>query len=286
MNTEVDLHHPYIQQLDAIEEKDVVVIDNVTALPSYVEAVISPHMLIVACHRGYVITKEMPDDTFMAHDVAILPPDQIVMAQKASDDYLATIVYISRNFSAQLSQKDIFPRYQTRFRRKPATHLTDEQFSSVLDAISLIRTISKSQSAYRKEMLGNLVCILLNLVGEYHVANYPDQAMPSGHELIFNRFCEALVKHHCESHEMAFYARICCLSPKHFSEVIKLESGLSANEWISTYITIRAKDMLNSHKEYTIQQISQKLGFSEQSAFARFFKKHTGMTPLEYRKRG
>ena len=284
MNAKVDPHHPYFQQLDTIEENDVMVIDNVTTLPMYGEAVISPDMLIIACHRGYVINMDMPDETFRAHDVAILPPDQIVMSQNASDDYLATIVFISRKFIDQLSHKDIYPHYQPRFRRKPATHLTDEQFTNVLNAISLIRTISKSQSTHRKDMLGNLVCILLNLVGEYHVANYPDQAMPSGRELIFNRFCEALVKHHCESHEMAFYARICCLSPKHFSEVIKLESGLSANEWISTYITIRAKDMLNSHKEYTIQQISQKLGFSEQSAFARFFKKHTGMTPSEYRK--
>jgi AraC-like DNA-binding protein len=84
---------------------------------------------------------------------------------------------------------------------------------------------------------------------------------------------------------MAFYARICCLSPKHFSEIIKKDTGICPKGWITNFLTARAKVLLDSREDHTIQQISNLLGFGEQSSFARFFKKETGMTPKEYRSR-
>jgi AraC-like DNA-binding protein len=33
----------------------------------------------------------------------------------------------------------------------------------------------------------------------------------------------------------------------------------------------------------TIQQIAEMMSFSDQSSFGKFFKKHTGMSPLKYR---
>lgn len=37
------------------------------------------------------------------------------------------------------------------------------------------------------------------------------------------------------------------------------------------------------YSNMSIQDISYELNFPDQSFFARYFKKHTGMTPLEYR---
>ena len=41
--------------------------------------------------------------------------------------------------------------------------------------------------------------------------------------------------------------------------------------------------MLRHHPELTIQQISNQLGFSEQTSFSRYFKAHAGMSPKQYR---
>jgi len=59
----------------------------------------------------------------------------------------------------------------------------------------------------------------------------------------------------------------------------------SPKEWITNFLTARAKSLLDSREDHTVQQISNLLGFGEQSSFARFFKKETGMTPKEYRSR-
>ena len=35
--------------------------------------------------------------------------------------------------------------------------------------------------------------------------------------------------------------------------------------------------------DLTIQQVAEKMSFSDQSSFGKFFKKHTGMSPMKYR---
>ena len=285
MEIDINPHHPYIRAAETIAKQEVMVIDNVTGTPVYGDSYIAPDMLIIICHQGTLWNKDMPDPLLGVHDIGVLLPDQIIAAKEASADYQATMIAISRRFYNRLQHSYPYTRYAPRYRRNPATHLTDKQYDSLLNAIGLLRTLTQLDSPHRPEMLTNLLSIILNVIGEYYVSNHPDNYTLSPNELLFNRFYDALIRHHSESHEMAFYAHLCCLSPKHFSEVIKRETGTSAAEWISTYITTRAKTLLDSRKDYTIQQISLKLGFTEQASFARFFKNQTGMTPSEFRDR-
>ena len=37
--------------------------------------------------------------------------------------------------------------------------------------------------------------------------------------------------------------------------------------------------------ELTIQQIAEELSFSDQSSFGKFFKRHSGVSPLKYRQK-
>jgi AraC-like DNA-binding protein len=42
--------------------------------------------------------------------------------------------------------------------------------------------------------------------------------------------------------------------------------------------------MLLQHPDYSVQQVSLMLNFPDQSAFGKFFKKETGLSPTAYRK--
>ena len=92
-----------------------------------------------------------------------------------------------------------------------------------------------------------------------------------------------LVAHHCESREVRFYARLLCLSPKYFGTIIKQETGVSAGEWIARYVVIRAKTLLRHRPDLTIQQIYQRLGFTDAATFSRYFKATAGMSAKAYR---
>ncbi len=276
-----DPSHPYIQHLKDIDEHDVLVIDNIARPPLVGEAYIANNLLIIVCHQGAIINDEVQEFALRTHDVSILMPDQIALPKEVTPDLCCTNIAISRKFYKRLLHQYPYKRYASFYRRRPPCLLNEQQFDNVLDAVNLIRTVSCSDFQYRQEYLANLLCILLSMLGEYHTTNYGDET--PGTETIFNRFYELLIKFHCESHEMAFYASKCCLSPKYFSELIYRETGIKAKEWISTYVTVRAKTLLTSRKDMTVQQISLFLGFSEQTSFCRFFKSNTGMSPTEYR---
>ena len=63
---------------------------------------------------------------------------------------------------------------------------------------------------------------------------------------------------------------------------MKSLSGKTATQWISDAL-IRESEILLRNPEFTIQQISDQLNFSDQSAFGKFFKKHKKMSPLSFR---
>lgn len=79
-----------------------------------------------------------------------------------------------------------------------------------------------------------------------------------------------------------YFADKVCLSPNYFGDLIKKESGKTAQEHIQSKIIDLAKDkMLGSDK--TVSQIAYELGFQYSQHFSRLFKKLTGYTPMEYR---
>ena len=75
-----------------------------------------------------------------------------------------------------------------------------------------------------------------------------------------------------------------CLSPNYFGDLIKKETGRTAQEHIQLRLVGLAKELLLSPKR-TISQVSYELGFQYPQHFTRLFKKITGMTPNEYRER-
>jgi len=100
---------------------------------------------------------------------------------------------------------------------------------------------------------------------------------------IFIKFRSLLVKEFWRHRAVGFYADKLNVSSKYFSETIKKQTGKTAGEWIDNAVLLEAKVLLQDI-DLSIAQISDKLNFSDQSVFGKFFKTHTGISPIEYRK--
>ena len=84
---------------------------------------------------------------------------------------------------------------------------------------------------------------------------------------------------------VVYFANRLCISPKHLSMVVKKVSGRTASDWIDEYVVLEAKQMLRT-TTLTVQEVSRELNFANQSFFGKYFKKHVGMSPSEYRQQG
>ena len=81
---------------------------------------------------------------------------------------------------------------------------------------------------------------------------------------------------------VAYFADKLCLSTGYFGDLIKKETGMTAQRYIQNkIIDLSKRDLLGSDK--SIAEIAYSLGFDYPQHFTRLFKKQTGLSPTEYR---
>lgn len=82
-----------------------------------------------------------------------------------------------------------------------------------------------------------------------------------------------------------YFADKICLSPNYFGDLVKKETGKSAQEYIQLKMIDAAKESLLD-PDKTIGQVAGELGFQYPQHFVRFFRRYAGCTPNQYRTRG
>ena len=101
---------------------------------------------------------------------------------------------------------------------------------------------------------------------------------------LFSKFIGS-VYNNCRKHRtVAFYARQQNLSTGRFSAVVREVSGKSPMQWIELFTMTKIRRLL-SNTDASIKEITDSMGFPDQSTFGRYFKSREGMSPSEYRAR-
>lgn len=102
-------------------------------------------------------------------------------------------------------------------------------------------------------------------------------------ELVLN-FLKLLDANFKQQRSVQFYADALCVTSGHLTKILKEVSGKTTGELIEKSVIIEARVLL-ADPSLTIAQIAEELQFSDQSAFGKSFKKNTGLSPSEYRRR-
>ncbi len=81
-------------------------------------------------------------------------------------------------------------------------------------------------------------------------------------------------------------AKMLSIPPQHLSRIINERLNQNFVDFINSYRVGEAKKLLvaPSRKHYSILAIAEEVGFNSKSSFNLVFKKHTSMTPSEFRK--
>lgn len=97
------------------------------------------------------------------------------------------------------------------------------------------------------------------------------------------RFKKLVGQHFIKIRNVAEYAAKLGVTAKHLGKNIKEETGATASSFIDEMLMMEIKALLR-HSDLSISEIADHLDFSDHSHFTTFFKKHKGVTPLQYRK--
>lgn len=268
-----------------LEEQGVVVLDKIRHIPTLCEPFLS-HNLVLVLNLGGTAKVEYDTEPidFLKDDIFVLMPNHTVNILEVSDNLKAMTVIISKE-RFELMKHNYPDGYQENlhYHWRAHIHLNESQADDILSLFRVLHSICWSDNSHKKYLFHYLLESTFMLLQEYRVANGVATREPSPSEMILANFMDAIMKHYADSREVRYYASIFCLSPKHFSAIIKHQSGKNASDWISDYVIVQAKALLRYQRHLSIQQISQRLGFPDQAAFARYFKTNTGMSAREFR---
>ncbi|MEN5086168.1 helix-turn-helix domain-containing protein [Sphingobacterium faecium] len=101
---------------------------------------------------------------------------------------------------------------------------------------------------------------------------------------LYERFSQLVQKHGLTEREVRFYSDKLSITPKYLNYICKVNTRITASEWIQRYVKERII-LLLKNKNLNISEIADEMNFSSRSFFTRYVKKLLGTTPKEYRER-
>ncbi|NOT91901.1 helix-turn-helix domain-containing protein [Ferruginibacter sp.] len=174
------------------------------------------------------------------------------------------------------------------YQSNEALHLSEREKRIVLDCFSKIEyELEHAIDKHSKKLLVDNIELLLN----YCIRFYDRQFITRDkvHQGILEKF-ETLLSNYFQTDKpqtiglpsVADCAKEMNLSAGYFGDLIKKETGQSAQEYIQAKVINVAKERIYN-VEKSISEVAYELGFKYPQHFTRLFKQKTGMTPYEYR---
>ncbi len=218
---------------------------------------------------------------FEAPELVYLGPNGLVQFQGITTDAVGIGLSISNEFMALLIGNNIPRAFDGRqrdfhFRLQPQDlAFLDHMHQLIYESLQLPNTNLQSTM--------QLISAFLWYVDGLWSSHEDEERMAQSREQrLFADFMQLVALHAQHEHHIDFYASRLCISPRYMSTLIKKVSGKPAKQWIDEAIMARIKVALR-HSDKQMTQIADEMNFANTSFFTKYFKRLTGMTPLQFR---
>lgn len=227
---------------------------------------------VVDCH-SYIVGKG---------DMLLVAPRMSIELMKKSSDFGTCGLCMEPFFFDSLSignyvYKQLYNSSHTTY----VLRLEDSDTGHIRKTLDLMSHYLTSD--HPAEMAGSLVNFLLLQITEiFHSQNVHPAGRVRRSDALFRLFRKLLAENYRKEHELQFYADSLHVSQTYLSRVIRQVSGKTVNNYIAEALYTDARRLL-VFTDLTVKEISEQLGFSDQSSFGKFFKKKSETSPANFR---
>lgn len=222
-----------------------------------------------------------------ANSVVLFDQETIYEIHSYSDDFEVQIIVYTNEFIEKLGLKlnklKVFKHFKTHINK--IAHLPDQEFNLLWTEVNLIDNILANNTAlhYNEDIVEHLFsAFIYSLAGSLLKQQEMSKNSMSRQEEITFEFVKNVFENFKNEKSLQFYADRQNLTIRHLSSVVKSVTQKTANQIISEFVMNEAKILLNK-KKTAIWEIANYLKFSDPYSFSHFFKKHEGMSPMQYK---
>lgn len=218
------------------------------------------------------------------HSVFFLSPGQ-VHAWTSSVKPHGYALNFSTAFFAQMFPRadDVakFPFYQPA-RGNSALYLTQAQHDGMLPLLGEMEREARKRQPGFSDVVRAYLLILLTRLRRLCPDNEYSGVGP--HQALARRFTMLVETHYLRFDTIGQYAEALCVSERQLNDAVKRTVARTASQVVQERVVLEAKRWL-SNTETGIAEIAFRLNIEDPAYFARFFKKQTGLTPGDFRRK-
>ncbi|MEO8887117.1 MAG: helix-turn-helix domain-containing protein [Mucilaginibacter sp.] len=149
-------------------------------------------------------------------------------------------------------------------------------FEAVFTAYELSSNAQHMEA--RVKLLG-----LLYYMHAFALENQKEVSPATSQQILLRKFIQLIDQHYIVKQTVSEYAAILSISSNYLSQSVKQESGKNALTFIAERIVKEARSLIQ-YTDFKVAEIAYQLNFSDPANFGKFFKKHTGVSPSDFRK--
>lgn len=219
------------------------------------------------------------------HSVFFLSPGQ-VHAWTSSVKPYGFVLNFSTDFFARMFPRadDVakFPFFHPT-RGNSALYLTQDQHDAMLPLLDEMEREGRDRQPGFRDVVQSCLLILLTRLRRL----CPDTEEAGGvgpQQALTRRFMMLVETHYLRFDTIGEYAEALCVSERQLNDAVKRTVGRTASQVVQERVLLEAKRWL-SNTEMGIGEIAFRLNIEDPAYFARFFKKQTGLTPGDFRRK-
>ena len=169
-----------------------------------------------------------------------------------------------------------------------ALHLSEREKQIIMDCMEKINLeLQHAIDKHSRTLIVTNIELLLNYSVRFYERQFITRSIDNKDiltrfESLLNKYFQSELPQSTGFPTVKYCADQLHLSPNYFGDLIKKETGKSAQEHIQLKIIDLAKERIFDSRK-SISEIAYDLGFKYPQHFSRLFKTETGFTPNEYR---
>lgn len=240
---------------------------------------------IIFCRKGTAnIEIDLIPYEIVANTQLIIIAGSIVHNISNSDDFkISYITFKHEVYDEATAQLE--PSFTFFLKEYPCVQLGEKRINKMNYLVEAMEDFyNEKTNCFRVKIFkNNIQSFLLDVYDKTRTLFKIDKSEEVGRrEELFIKFIHLIHKYCPQQREVGFYAGKLYITSRYLSSITQNVADKSAKYIIDKHAIQRIKIMLK-YSNMSIQDISYELNFPDQSFFSRYFKKHTGMSPLEYR---